>query len=940
MSVSLLSRLFRAALWIGASTVTAAVLLDLNAVSVSVRVEHGHAVIIGLEQEFNGPVPGNNAPLAISYRPQERYSTGQCLYPEKGPLQNGMSALHCLLYSRLERNVYPIESHGTVQHFRIFNPFRGALLIGDGREELRLEINIPDLSVEVWKGPEKLKAVSLAAPSLLRTLTPLAAPCFVAMLVALVVGRSRRSDEPLSSNSFLDRYFDRAAASTIFVLGALIVYRLHESIFNRMPGFGDEMNYLIQARIFANGRLWVPEPALAEFFRVGWMDMFGSDGKIWGFHPPGVSVLFAVGWLAGLYWLPVPLIAGALFAVQYLLGLRIFKSRFAAAVYLMFFGSSHYILSLCSSFMSHPASLLFLSLFTLDLLKFYQERREWSVVRAALWLGCAFVTRPLSAVLFGIIPLLCIVPRLRFVRPGILLVSMITATVIASGLGFYTYRITGTFTVPYDVKGPEAGNGLIKRLEAPLQQKMKNLYRNVNEYQNRVHSFGIFGNVLLFFVPLFIRQKKYGALPYVGYATFLVFVFLHSILHWYGWKWEPRMLFDVSFIFFLISTLGLVQFISALKTRLVRFAAGGAFVILPFYWTISSDLPWRFSTEYKNYLSAPAGVRRYVENKKVENSLILFGSQLKYASYTPFNSLDFAGPVVYAQSLGPDYDYKLISSMPGRTLYYSPDGDQVEKRRNFYEADLQILSRYLAQHDDARQIVVIPWLRYANAAAHDALSAEKLDESELLALLRGSPGTPQPEEPIRIVLLGRAAALTSVLDSMMPSKEVTPPALRESVAVRLLPQGLRVTSDMVLRGLELTCYKGTTWEAEPEHTALVSSVSADQCEGENRSAIWETQVSLAADTSMEFFLDSDDGSALFIDGRLILDNNLFSQHGRERRRGRVELSAGPHHMMIKYFNGPGQAFIEAGIRDEAGRDLAFSVDPSFPLVLSIDSSDT
>ena len=52
----------------------------------------------------------------------------------------------------------------------------------------------------------------------------------------------------------------------------------------------------------------------------------------------------------------------------------------------------------------------------------------------------------------------------------------------------------------------------------------------------------------------------------------------------------------------------------------------------------------------------------------------------------------------------------------------------------------------------------------------------------------------------------------------------------------------------------------------------------------------------------KFYLASDDGSKLKIDGKLIIDND--GEHGRRERSGSVELTKGEHLVELDYFQGP------------------------------------
>ncbi len=79
-----------------------------------------------------------------------------------------------------------------------------------------------------------------------------------------------------------------------------------------------------------------------------------------------------------------------------------------------------------------------------------------------------------------------------------------------------------------------------------------------------------------------------------------------------------------------------------------------------------------------------------------------------------------------------------------------------------------------------------------------------------------------------------------------------------------------------------------------------------------------------------FRINSDDGSRLYIDGQLVIDND--GVHPPRSRDGKVELSGGAHEMVVQYFQGPRnrialQLFYARGKEDEAvfpGEDFTLS----------------
>ena len=62
------------------------------------------------------------------------------------------------------------------------------------------------------------------------------------------------------------------------------------------------------------------------------------------------------------------------------------------------------------------------------------------------------------------------------------------------------------------------------------------------------------------------------------------------------------------------------------------------------------------------------------------------------------------------------------------------------------------------------------------------------------------------------------------------------------------------------------------------------------------------QLKIETDGTDAFVLTSDDGSKLYVDGNLIIDNDGL--HGMRARRGSVALAAGYHDVEIQYFQGP------------------------------------
>ena len=74
---------------------------------------------------------------------------------------------------------------------------------------------------------------------------------------------------------------------------------------------------------------------------------------------------------------------------------------------------------------------------------------------------------------------------------------------------------------------------------------------------------------------------------------------------------------------------------------------------------------------------------------------------------------------------------------------------------------------------------------------------------------------------------------------------------------------------------------------------------------ENFCVRWSGVIRCAQESVYVFDTESDDGSQLFIDGKLIVDNG--GSHGMRHRQGRVKLTAGDHDLRLDFVQGEGEA---------------------------------
>jgi len=121
--------------------------------------------------------------------------------------------------------------------------------------------------------------------------------------------------------------------------------------------------------------------------------------------------------------------------------------------------------------------------------------------------------------------------------------------------------------------------------------------------------------------------------------------------------------------------------------------------------------------------------------------------------------------------------------------------------------------------------------------------------------------------------------------------------------------------DNAKAGLVYRVYEGS-WNALPEFDELdpADSGTAELIEmdvtdrGSNFGLVFNGYLNVPAAGEYTFYTNSDDGSALSIDGKRVVDND--GAHGMQERSGTVTLSEGPHLIRVEYFQGGGGKGLE------------------------------
>ncbi len=186
------------------------------------------------------------------------------------------------------------------------------------------------------------------------------------------------------------------AAVAILALGALYA-GLARAALHGFPFSGDEYSYFLQGELFERLRLHGVAPAAARLF---WVDHVIVDGVVSSKYPPGTSALLALGMRAGVPWLVTPIEGMVTLALVFATARAELGER-AAWVSLVALGAAPLFLFSSASFYSLTLTTMWLAAAFAALSAWNRTGRTWPLVVVGAALGCAFLTRPFDALVFG-----------------------------------------------------------------------------------------------------------------------------------------------------------------------------------------------------------------------------------------------------------------------------------------------------------------------------------------------------------------------------------------------------------------------------------------------------------------------------------------------------------------------------------------------------------
>jgi 4-amino-4-deoxy-L-arabinose transferase-like glycosyltransferase len=374
--------------------------------------------------------------------------------------------------------------------------------------------------------------------------------------------------------------FRRVSPWTLLVLclsiaGVFASLAVSERIFERVPHIEDELAYVWQARLVADGKMLMPSPPTCpSCFLVPFV--IDYNGVRFGKYPLAWPVALSLGIRFGARELVNPLLAGLGIWLTYRLGRKFFNPA-AGAIAAFLTLTSPFFLMNSGSLLSHPWALFLSIAFALAWIDTFGSKREaprWITgLTAALTLGALALTRPLTAVgvalPFGLHGLWLLWKGSRADRRWVLGIGALAGLIAAVHFA-WQFAVTGdplmnpyTLWWSYDTIGfgPGVGrqSGGYNLMDGKVNAQFS-LWVGIQD---------LFGwpNLSWIFLPFGIWAARRNRDARLAGSVFFSLVFVY-LFYWIGsWLFGPRYYYEGLFSLTILSAAGIQYLVGPLKAH-------------------------------------------------------------------------------------------------------------------------------------------------------------------------------------------------------------------------------------------------------------------------------------------------------------------------------------------------------------------------------------
>jgi len=483
-----------------------------------------------------------------------------------------------------------------------------------------------------------------------------------------------------------------------FLASAFVTQRIFEGI----PHIEDEIAYVWQAKVLAEGHFKVYSPLQTKSLLVPFIVDY--QGERFGKYPPGWPAFLSLAIQLRIREWVNPLMAGLGVWLTYLLGKRAFNplvGLLAAGLTV----TSPFFLMNSGSLLSHPFGLVLSASFALGWLEAFWKNKDndtgnkiartrnqcWFTILSALALGVLILTRPMTALAvalpFAIHGLYLLLRGDKATRLKLLVFSLVA--IIFVGIFFlWQYLLTGdallnpyTLWWSYDKVGFGPGHGHSINGHT-LHLAWTNLRQSVKAGSYDLFGWGAFSWVFLPFGVWATRRNPKGLLL----GSIVVSMALVYMTYWIGATlFGPRYYYEGLFSLTLISAAGIawlagwsskpdepfVRYTGWRKLRplLVLLILG---IMVGINLTLYTPVRLGGMMGLYNIERTDQIPFQTPQAQALTPALVIVHTRrwMEYGALLDLEDPKFTTPFIFAWSISPSIDASLVNEFPDRTVYH------------------------------------------------------------------------------------------------------------------------------------------------------------------------------------------------------------------------------------------------------------------------------
>jgi len=345
--------------------------------------------------------------------------------------------------------------------------------------------------------------------------------------------------------------------------------------FHNYPYCLDEYNYLYQAKIFSQGKLFIEVPEYFEPFREQYMIL--KDNKLFSKYPPGFPLILSLGVLLNFTGLINPLIATITLVILYYF-VKSFLGPKYGLLSIILMSTTPYFMGYSASYFSQPTALLLTTLTFFLVRKYEITSKDIYLPLLGLSSGYLLLTRPLDSFCV-LVPSYLYLTYILYKKKNLVKASYFILTFVIVFVIFlnYNYFLTGNLSLAtypivsgeFRITDPHA-KGLFQNLISVSKGYILNGFENIPKLLVR---YLLIPSAL--FIPIFAIFgffKFKSKWKWVLLLNFLMLIFLYNFHYGYGWPQYGARYYYSGFISLVIpATITFKHLIKLLKNKKLIF---------------------------------------------------------------------------------------------------------------------------------------------------------------------------------------------------------------------------------------------------------------------------------------------------------------------------------------------------------------------------------